>query len=75
MSAPLPHGLFQNPEGFVEAAEEFLEIVREEDHRLPFKAAGFPVFAFHDVEVKVPQTVFFDIEKIGSVGKLNLGGK
>jgi hypothetical protein len=60
-------GLFQNPQGFVKALEKFLKVIREKDHRLPFKATGLLVFAFHDVKVKVPHAVFLHVKKVRSV--------
>jgi hypothetical protein len=59
-----PDRLFQYPQGFVEAPQEFREVICKEDHRLTFKAPGFPVFAFHNIEVEVSQAVFFNIEEV-----------
>jgi hypothetical protein len=60
-------GLFQYLEGFVKTLEEFGKVLRKKDHRLAFKAPGFPVFAFHDVEVEIPQAVFLYVKKVGPI--------
>jgi hypothetical protein len=59
--------LFQHPQGFVKTLEKLLQILGKEDHRLPFETAFFPVFAFNNVQVNVPQPVFLHIEKIRPV--------
>jgi hypothetical protein len=67
VAALFPDGLLHNPQGFIKTFEKFLQIVREEDHRLTVEAAGFLVFALHNIEVEIPQPVFFDIKKVRSV--------
>jgi hypothetical protein len=67
-TALFPGGFFQHPQGFVKALEEILEIIRKKNHRLPLEGGTrLLVFAFHDVEVQIPQAVFLDIEKVGPV--------
>jgi hypothetical protein len=73
--ALLPEFLFQHPEGFIKPPEEFLEILRKDNHRLPFKASGFSVLAFYHIEVQIPRAVLFDIDKIGSIRQVHPGRK
>jgi len=51
--------------------QKFLKVLSEKNKRLAVKTTLVFILAFHDVEVEIPQPIFFYIEKISSVLESN----
>jgi hypothetical protein len=67
----LPHEVH----GFLELAEELLQVLIEHDDLVTFEITLSVLLALHDIEKEITVTVFLYIEKIGPLADCGLGGK